>query len=597
MARQFEYKQTEAGEIVEIAVRGRQILARPMIAFGTAYTHEERDQLGLNGLLPPAVVSMSNQLKRLYKQFKRQPNNLAKYVLLTDLQERNEILFYRLVTEHLEEMLPIIYTPTIGEAIREYSAWYTRPRGVFLGIDQQDDMELALRNYGQGPDDVDLIVVTDSEGILGIGDQGIGGIRIAIGKLAVYTAAAGIHPLRVMPIVLDPGTDNMALLNDDGYLGLRHPRVRGEAYDEFVEKFVTTAARLYPRALIHWEDLGASNAHRVLAKYVNDYRTFNDDIQGTAAVVAAAVLAAVQASGTRMADQRVVIHGSGSAGIGIADLLVEIMVAHGMDPDQARACFWGLGSRGLLREGTRMRDFQEPYARSQAELDGWQLDEPDRYVLADVVRNVKPTILIGTSAQPGAFNEAIVKDMAAHVERPIILPLSNPTSQSEALPADLLAWTGGKALIATGSPFAPVERDEQTYTIAQANNALVFPGIGLGTIVSQASRVTPGMISAAAQALAGLADGRRLGSAILPAASELRSVSATVAIAVAEAAVADGVAEVELDSPIQQVYKKMWQPSYPTVVPITNSVTPVRRADGSIDDGPDSWHAAGGHEI
>lgn len=566
MARkQLEFVNTPEGEVVRIAVRGQDVLSNPLINFGTAFTKEERWALGLEGLLPPRVLPIEQQVKRTYQQFRQQPDDLAKYLYLNAMHDRNEVLFYRLLTENIKEMLPIVYTPTIGEAIQVYSHWFHRPRGIFLSIDNPDGIEAALQAYGHTADEVDLIVATDAEGILGIGDQGIGGIAITVGKLAVYTAAAGIHPRRVLPVILDVGTDNLNLLNDDGYLGLRHARVRGERYDEFVERYVETATKLFPHALLHWEDFGASNAHRILDKYRDRVCTFNDDIQGTAAVVVAAVLSGLRAAGTQLPGQKIVIHGAGTAGVGIADLLVDIMVRQGMSEADARASFYCLGSRGLIREGVKMRDFQEPYARSSAEIDGWQLDAPGTVGLADVVRNVHPGILIGTSAQPGCFTEAIVKDMAEHVDRPVIMPLSNPTSLSEALPTDLLEWTDGRALIATGSPFEPVRRGSVTYEIAQANNALVFPGIGLGVATCRANRVTDAMIASAAMAVADATLLRGEGAPVLPGMDELRSVSAKVALAVIEQAQADGVTTVDLENPIQAVYDAMWRPEYPIV--------------------------------
>src|SRR4051812_15608685 len=336
---------------------------------------------------------------------------------------------------------------------------------------------------GMGPEDVDLLVATDSEGILGIGDQGVGGIEISIGKLAVYTAAAGIHPHRVIPVVLDMGTDNLKLLNDEMYLGNRHARVRGQRYDDLIDAYVTAASKLFPNAMLHWEDFGASNARRILTKYADQICTFNDDMQGTAAVVLAAAFSAVRAAGTRMRDQRVVIHGAGTAGLGIADMMREVMISEGLSPEEATRRFYPLGRRGLLTDdrAAAMYDFQRPYAHPADEVAGWRTSDGGNGIgLADVVANVRPTMLIGTSTQAGAFSQAIVTDMAGHVERPIIMPLSNPTSKAEALPADLIRWTGGRALVATGSPFLPVEHDGRSYEIAQANNALVFPGLGLG---------------------------------------------------------------------------------------------------------------------
>lgn len=577
MARQFQFRTENGVETVQIAVRGRQVLARPMLNFGPAYTLEQRRALGLQGLLPPAVNSMNEQLKRVYRQFEKQPDDMSKYVYLNQLQDLNEILYYRLVAEHLDEMLPIIYTPTVGEAIERFSSTFDRARGIYLAIDSPHDIDEGLAAHGAGPDDVDLIVVTDSEGILGIGDQGVGGIRIAVGKLAVYTTAAGIHPLRALPIVLDVGTDNLALLNDPAYLGARHARVRGERYEEFVATFVAAVKRRFPHALLHWEDFGADNAHRILDTYREEHVSFNDDIQGTAAVVAAAALAAVRAKGERLSDQRVVIHGAGTAGIGVADLMCDVMAQEGLAEEEAARRFWGLGSRGLLHTSGPMRSFQERYARPSDELTSWSTAEAGRYDLADVVRNVQPTILIGTSAQAGAFTESIVRDMAAGCERPIIMPLSNPTPKAEAVPSDLLAWTEGRALIATGSPFGAVEHSGTTYQIAQANNALVFPGIGLGVVACRASRVTDRMIAAASHAVAEMTSAKRLGSPILPTMRQLRAVSAAVAVRVVEAAEQEGLASQHLDNPIQQVHDLMWQPVYPQVEVVTEIAEPSAR--------------------
>ncbi|WP_130865140.1 NAD-dependent malic enzyme [Acidipropionibacterium timonense] len=565
MSDSFEFVDTPEGEVVRIGARGSEVLSNPLINRGTAFTAEERRALGLSGLMPSGVMDMSDQLKRVYAQYCTQPDPLSKYLYLNTMHDRNEVLYFRLLSEHIEEMLPIVYTPTIGQAIQEYSHWYHRPRGVYLSIDDPDGIESALTSMGHGPDDVDLIVATDSEGILGIGDQGVGGVAITVGKLAVYTAAAGIHPHRVLPVVLDVGTDNLDLLNDEGYLGVRHARVRGQRYDDFIDRYVETATRLFPHAMLHWEDFGASNAMRILHKYREEHCTFNDDIQGTAAVVLAALVSAVKASGTRLTDHRIVVHGAGSAGIGIANLTLRLMTQMGIDEHEARTHFWGLGSRGLLREGLRMRDFQEPYARPAGELAGWKLDVPGRYGLADVVRNVRPTILIGCSAQSGAFDERIVRMMAGDCERPIIMPLSNPTSKAEALPSDILEWTDGRALIATGSPFEPVPYHGVTYHIAQANNALIFPGVGLGVIASRARLVSQGMIAAAAQALSSVDMSRERGASVLPDIDQLRPISARVAIAVAQAAADEGLAQVELGNPVQTIFDTMWRPVYPRI--------------------------------
>ena len=565
--RPFELAWTPEGMVARVRLRGSSVLTSAMLNRGTAFTLAEREALGLTGLLPDGVSTIEGQLHRVRAQYLRQPDDLAKNIFLGHVRDRNEVLFYRLLTEHISEMLPIVYTPTVGTVIERYSLEFGRPRGVYLSVDHPDQVETAFRNYGLGPDDVDLIVATDSEGILGIGDWGVGGIAIAVGKLAVYTAAAGLHPRRIIPVVLDTGTDNQGLLGEEMYLGIRHPRVRGERYDELIEAYVSTATRLFPNALLHWEDFGAANAHRILMKYAGTCCTFNDDIQGTAAVVLAAAVGAVRATGTRMRDQTVVIHGAGTAGVGIADALRQVMIDEGLSPDEATARFYALGSKGLLTSDYpgKLRDFQVPYARPAAEVSGWRHDQDGRIGLAEAVMHIRPTMLIGTSTQPGAFSEAIVTEMAAHVDRPIIMPLSNPTSHSEAQAADLIAWTGGRALIATGSPFPPVDYHGVEYQVAQANNALIFPGLGLGVTVSRARRVSDGMLAAAAHALAGLSDAATPGAAVLPPVTSLREVSAAVAEAVARAAHAEGLSDVPLDDLPARLRQAIWEPAYPKV--------------------------------
>ncbi|MGQ0625500.1 MAG: NAD-dependent malic enzyme [Sporichthyaceae bacterium] len=556
------------GWTARVRVRGHAILALPLLNRGSAFSCSERDALGLTGLLPARASGLDVQLARVYGQYLRQSTPLEKHVYLANLRDRNEVLFYRLLTDHIEEMLPIVYTPTIGTAIERFSHEFRRPRGLYLSVNQPEQVATAFANLGLGAGDVDLLVATDGEGILGIGDWGVGGAQIAVGKLAVYTAAAGIHPSRVVPVMLDVGTDNVELLGDPLYLGNRHARVRDERYDALLDAFVASVRTVFPHAMLHWEDLGASNARRVLHKYQASCCTFNDDMQGTAVVVLAAVLAALRENGTAMRDQRVIIHGAGTAGIGIADMMRDLMIAQGLAPDEATARFYALGSKGLISadQAALIRDFQLPYARSAGEVAGWSAPGTVA-TLADVVREVHPTILIGTSAQPASFTEALVRDMAAHCDRPVILPLSNPTSKCEALPADLLNWTQGRALIATGSPFAPVVHDAREYTIAQANNALVFPGLGLGVALSRASRVTDGMLVAAADALARIDTGSGLGAPLLPAVDELRAVSRAVAIAVARAADAEGLAQLPQDLEFR-IDAAMWRPDYPAVVAI-----------------------------
>jgi malate dehydrogenase (oxaloacetate-decarboxylating) len=552
---------------VATSLRGQDVLQTPLLNKGTAFTTDERTALGLTGLLPPAMKTLDQQAARAYGQFRGQPDDLARNVYLNALHDRNEVLFYHLVTTHLAEMLPIVYTPTVAQAIQQYSLEYRRPRGVFLSIDHPEQVEESLRSLGAGPEDVDLIVATDGERILGIGDWGVGGVDIAIGKLAVYTAAAGIHPARVIPVMLDVGTNRQSLLDDEQYLGNRHPRVRGAAYDEFIDHYVVTAARLFPNALLHWEDFGGDNARRLLERYRPRYRTFNDDVQGTGAMVLAAVTAALRVTGGRMGDQRVVLLGFGTAGVGIADQLRTAMVADGVGLAPATRAFWGLGQHGLITQEMigRLRDFQVAYARPADEVANWQREDGEVGLL-EVVRRVKPTILIGVSTIARAFTEEIVREMAGHVARPIILPLTNPTSLSEAVPEDLMTWTDGRALIATGSPFPPVMHGGVLHTIGQGNNSLVFPGIGLGTIVARAERVSDGMLAAAAAAVAALTDVSAEGSSLLPDVERMREVSLAVANAVAAQAAAEGLARGPVDQLQQRVRAAMWEPAYCPVI-------------------------------
>ncbi len=562
----YELVRGPDGFVVHVRARGNAVLTNSMLNRGTAFTEQQRSLLGLTGLLPSAVSTMEAQLRRVHAQYRRQPTDLAKHVYLAHLRDRNEVLFYRLLIDHIEEMLPIVYTPTVGQAIERFSHEYRRPHGVYLSIDHPGDVEESLRNWGRGPDDVDLIVATDSEGILGIGDQGVGGIDIAIGKLALYTAAAGIHPERVIPVVLDVGTDNLGLLTDEMYLGNRHARVRDQRYDELIDGYVTAATKLFPHAMLHWEDFGVSNARRILDRYADRCCTFNDDMQGTAAVVLAAALAAVRVTGGRLREARVVIHGAGTAGLGIADMIRDVMIREGLPPLEATGRFHALDRDGLLTEdrAAGLYDFQARYARPAAEVADWTRGGAGGIGLAEVVARARPTMLIGTSTQRGAFTETIVKTMASQVERPVIMPLSNPTGRAEATPEDLIRWTDGRALVATGSPFPPVQHAGRTYRIAQANNALVFPGLGLGVTVSHARRISRGMIAAAADAVASLSDVGTPGAPLLPPVADLRMVSATVAVAVAHAAAAEGLADTTLTNPVHQVHQAMWRPDYPS---------------------------------
>ncbi|WP_427167999.1 NAD-dependent malic enzyme [Streptomyces sp. C1-1] len=555
----------------ETSARGRAVLADPRLNRGTAFTGQERRDLGLDGLIPPRVLTLDQQADRAYGQYSAQPTDLARHVNLTALHDRNEVLFYRLLSDHLSEMLPIVYTPTVGTAIERYSTEYRRPRGIYLSVDAPEDMERALRASGLGADDVDLIVATDGEAILGIGDWGVGGIDISVGKLAVYTAAAGIDPARTLAVVLDVGTNREQLLEDPLYLGNRHPRVDTETYDAFIERYVTTAERLFPDALLHFEDFGPANARRVLDRYRGEHFVFNDDIQGTGAVNLAAVLSGVRASGMPLPEHRVVVFGAGTAGMGVADQLRDAMAAEGLGREQATDRFWAVDRHGLItRDQEGLRDFQVAYARSADEVAGWRRDAKVGGIpLAEVVRQVRPTVLIGTSGQGGAFTGSIVREMAAHAERPIVLPMSNPTRLAEAVPSELLDWTEGRALIATGSPFEPVTSGGVTYEIGQANNALIFPGLGLGAVVSRATRVTDSMLSAAAHAVAAQVDSTARGASLLPHTRDLRRTSAAVAVAVARAAAEDGVARESVDDTIEdRVRRAMWEPVYRPVAAV-----------------------------
>jgi malate dehydrogenase (oxaloacetate-decarboxylating) len=563
------------------------VLNDPLRNHGVAFTQAEREDLGLTGRLPPAVLTLDQQAQGVYRQLAAQGSDLAKNIYLEQLHDRNEVLYYKVLLDHLAELLPVVYDPVVGDAIERYSHEYRRPRGIYLSIDRPDDMEKAFGTLGLSAGDVDLIVCSDAEEILGIGDWGVGSIQISVGKLAVYTAAAGIDPRRVIPVSLDVGTDNEGLLNDPLYLGNRHARVRGQAYDDFIARYLHVASSLFPDALLHFEDFGASNARRILLANQDRYRIFNDDVQGTGAIVLAGLFNAVRVTGTRWRDQRVVIFGGGTAGIGIADQIRDQMVRDGLTEAEAIARIWIVDLPGLLTDdmGARLPDYQRPYARGAAEVSGWvktpvQIDpsaatrwpemaalRQDRassgiVTLLTVVEQVKPTTLIGTSTAHGAFTPGVVKAMSSGVDRPVIFPISNPFSKIEAMPADILSWSDGRALVATGLPIKPVDYAGVRYFFGQANNALVYPGLGLGTIVAGAAKVTDRMLLAAAEAVAGQADISRQGASLLPAVENLRASSATAAIAVARAAAADGVATKVHDDLVQAVQEAMWEPFY-----------------------------------
>ena len=535
-------------------------LSAPSLNRGVGFTHEQRRQLGLTGRLPPAVLTLDQQADRVWQQVQSLATDLGRNLLLEQLHYRHEALYFKVLEDHLPELMPVVYTPTVGEAIQRFSDEYRGQRGLFLSIDEPDEIEEAFGTFGLGPDDVDLIVCTDAEAILGIGDWGVGGIQIAVGKLALYTAGAGIDPRRCLAVSLDVGTDNEQLLRDPFYLGNRHPRRRGAAYDGFVKRYIETAHRLFPNAMLHFEDFGPLNARSILQTYGDRYCVFNDDIQGTGAVVVAAVYGGCHATGTRMRDQKAIVFGSGTAGIGVADQMRDALVADGATVEEARSRIWPIDKQGLLFDDMDdLRDFQRPYAKNRHELG---VAAGERVDLIDAIKLAAPTLLLGFSTVPGAFTREVVEAMTASCERPMIFPLSNPTSRMEAMPGDVLEWSKGRALLATGSPVSPVGYDGTTYTIGQANNVLVFPGIGLGVIVARARLVTARMLQAAAEAVVHQARPADPGVSLLPDVKDLRAVSVAVAEAVYRAAVEDGVARRTHTDVHRAILDTIWTPAY-----------------------------------
>ncbi|TYB03913.1 NAD-dependent malic enzyme [Aggregatibacter actinomycetemcomitans] len=529
---------------------------------GTAFTAEERKKYGLTGRLPAAVETLDQQAARAYRQFSSYAEDIEKYIFLDQLHNRNEVLYYKLLTDHLAEMLPIVYDPTVGEAIKKWSRDYRRSRAVYLDINHPEAIRESFETLGLGADDVDLIVVSDAEEILGIGDWGVNGTDISVGKLAVYTAAAGIDPARAIAVNLDVGTDNEALLSDPAYLGNRHARVRGERYDAMIAEYLKTAAELFPNALLHFEDFGPSNARRILVENRDHYRIFNDDMQGTGAIVMAAVFSGLKVTKQNFAEQRLVVYGAGTAGTGMADQISAAMQRDGLSREEAKKRVWLIDINGLVTDDMpNLPDYQQEYARPAAEAAAWAKTD-GKIGLLEVVKQVKPTILIGTSTDHGAFTEDVVKALCAGVERPILLPLSNPTERIEVMPTDAVQWSDGKALISVGIPVPPVPYKGVNYQIGQANNAMLYPGLGLGVIVSGAKQVTDGMLLAAAEAVASQVNPQDEGASLLPPVDNLRASSATVAVAVAKQAVKDGVAANTSDNWVQAVQDAMWQPEY-----------------------------------
>jgi len=560
--------------LVETELEGTALLTNPMLNKGTAFTDEERTAFALHGLLPPHVGTLEVQSARRLQAMRRLARDLDRYVFLRGLQDANETLFYAVLTQNLEEMLPLVYTPTVGEGCQTFSHYWHYPRGLFLSWPQRDRIKEILAHPRF--DKVEAIVVSDGERILGLGDQGADGMGIPIGKLSLYTACAGLHPSTTLPVLLDVGTDNKERLADPVYIGWRHERMRGQDYDDFVETFVNAVLQRWPHALLQWEDFARANAGRMLQRYRDRLCTFNDDIQGTAAVAAGTLLAAVMVTRQPLGEQRIAIVGAGSAGCGIASLLLRVMVDAGLPEAEAHRRFYAIDRDGLLLASMPgVLDFQLPFAQSPAAVAAWPRERSDAIGLADVVANAKPTVLIGVSGQPGIFSEDIIRKMASAVERPIIFPLSNPTSRSEATPQDLVAWTEGRAVIGTGSPFSPVLRDGRSFVVDQTNNAYVFPGIGLGVLAVRARRVTDGMFVAAAKVLADVSPAARDAQAsLLPPVAQLREAAFAVAKAVARQARTEGQCEPFGDEELDGlIARKMWSPVY---LPYRRLPRPVR---------------------
>jgi malate dehydrogenase (oxaloacetate-decarboxylating) len=548
---------------------GMDLLNRQGLNKGTAFTKKERSALGLHGLLPPHIETLDEQVRRAYEAYQRKDDDLERHIYLRSLQDTNEVLFYRLLLDHIVEMTPMVYTPVVAQACQQFSHIYRRPRGLFISYPLRDSISTLLRNRPNP--NVDVIVVTDGERILGIGDQGAGGLGIPIGKLSLYTLIGGIHPERTLPIVLDVGTNNAERLHDPEYLGWRHERITGQAYFDFIDQFVQAVKQELPGACLQWEDFATPHAHPILQRYRDEMLTFNDDIQGTAAVALGAVLSAVNVTGKSLKDQQIVMFGAGSAGIGVADGLRDAMRGEGVSEQDARSHFWMIDKDGLLHSG---RDDLTPeqivYAQPERRVSEWPRTSNGHVGLAGVIGKIEATILIGLSTVGGAFSEAIVREMARKVKRPIIFPLSNPTVNSEATADDLIHWTDARALVATGSPFAPVSFGERNISIAQCNNVFIFPAIGLGVVASGARRITDTMMLAAARALAANSPALKDSAAsLLPPLTDIRRVAAQLAIAVGMAAQSDGVAprmaEEELE---QKVLAAQWTPAYPLIAPI-----------------------------
>lgn len=545
-----------------ISLSGYDLINSPRWNKGTAFDDPERDMFSLHGLLPPHVGTLDEQIERRIQALNQQPTSFQKYSFLRDLQDTNETLFYALLVRHVEQLLPLVYTPTVGEGCQRFSEIWRKPRGLFLSYPNKDRIAQILANPRY--DDVRCIVVSDGERILGLGDQGAGGMGIPIGKMALYTALGGIHPEYCLPILLDVGTDNEERLKSPIYIGWRHHRVRGDEYDAFVDAFVQNVQKRWPHVLLQWEDFAGFNAARFLAKYRDHLCTFNDDIQGTAAVATATVISAMNVTGVPLEKQNIVVVGFGTAGIGISNLLVQFMQDKGLSAEEARGHFYAIDRYGLITEKSKeVRPEQLPYARKDQQVQGWRQGNGE-ITLLDVIRHARPSVLIGVSGQPGAFTEQAVREMAEHTARPVIFPLSNPTSRSEATAQDLMDWTQGRALIGTGSPFEPVSVGGKKLPITQTNNSYVFPGLALGIIAVKARRVTDGMIKAATEELVrNLPTLHDKQAGLLPPISEARNLGRLIAKAVGKQAIRDGQAEVSDEAELdRQLEANVWEPVY-----------------------------------
>jgi malate dehydrogenase (oxaloacetate-decarboxylating) len=547
---------------VQVSLSGFNLINSPRLNKGTAFSEQERDVFDLHGLLPPHVGTLDEQIARRLHALDRQPTSFSKYAFLRDLQDTNETLFYALVVRNVEHMLPLVYTPTVGEGCQRFSEIWRKPRGLFLSYPDRHRIAQILNHSRY--DGVKCIVVSDGERILGLGDQGAGGMGIPIGKMALYTALGGIHPENCLPILLDVGTNNQERLDDPIYIGWRNKRVRGQEYDDFIETFVSAVKARWPHVLLQWEDFAGANAARLLARYRNQLCTFNDDIQGTAAITTATLISAINVTGVPLEQQKIVVFGFGSAGLGITNLLAQFIEDRGLSKEEARARFYAIDQYGLITESRQnVTPEQLPYARKEQEVQSWR--QPNGEItLLDVVRNMKPAVLIGVSGQPGTFTEQVVREMGKYTSRPVIFPLSNPTSRSEATPQDLMNWTEGRALIGTGSPFPPVEYGGKKTPVAQTNNSYIFPGLALGIVASRARLVTDSMVKAAAKELIRhLPTQKDKHAPLLPPISQARELGRFIGEAVGRQAIEDGQAQIAgEDALIRELDANIWEPQY-----------------------------------